>query len=364
MTKALSMVRSALVVLVGVVGALLVLYTWRLPPFESTVQTTENAYVKGQVTIISSQLAGYVTDVAVQDFQYVEKGDLLVRVDSRMYEQKLRQAEAALAIQQSKLDNVDQDQRSAEARIKSSEAQLTGARAMLTAAEANARRAESLLQRGVSSQSAADQTRSALAQAQASVQQAEASLAVSRQDLQSILVGRVSLKAEIESARAAVRLAEIDVQNTRIVAPQNGRLGEIGVHLGQYVAAGSQLAALVPDRRWIIANFKENQLYGMKVDQPVSFTVDALRDVRMTGHIEAFSPAAGSEFSVLKPDNATGNFTKVAQRLPVRIAIDEMQPRKNDLAPGMSVVVSVDTAAAADPKIHGAAATTASTSDP
>jgi multidrug resistance efflux pump len=129
------------------------------------------------------------------------------------------------------------------------------------------------------------------------------------------------------------------------VAPEDGQLGELGARLGQYVSAGTQLLALVPERIWVIANFKETQLSGMEIGQSVTFTVDALQHAELAGHIERFSPAAGSEFSVIRTDNATGNFTKVAQRVPVRIAIDPGQALTKRLAPGMSVIVSVDTRA-------------------
>ncbi len=145
-----------------------------------------------------------------------------------------------------------------------------------------------------------------------------------------------------------MHLAEIDLGNTRIVAPQDGTLGEVSARLGQYVAAGTQLMALVPHQVWIIANFKETQLADMQVGQEVGFTVDALKRARLTGTIERFSPAAGSEFSVIRPDNATGNFVKIAQRVPVRIAVDPGQPLAARLSPGMSVVVSVDTAQSRD----------------
>jgi multidrug resistance efflux pump len=154
----------------------------------------------------------------------------------------------------------------------------------------------------------------------------------------------------VQGAEAAVHLAEIDLQNTRIVAPQDGRLGEIGARVGQYVSAGTQLLAVVPEKIWVVANFKETQLPGMKVGQPVTLQVDALEHARLSGHIEQFSPAAGSEFTVLKADNATGNFTKVAQRVPVRIAIDPNQDLAERLAPGMSVEVSVNTEAPAVPE--------------
>jgi multidrug resistance efflux pump len=128
-----------------------------------------------------------------------------------------------------------------------------------------------------------------------------------------------------------------------VVAPQAGTLGEIGVRQGQSVAAGTQLMALVPDRVWVIANFKEGQMKNMRVGQPVRFTVDALGGATLTGKVEKISPAAGSEFAVIRPDNATGNFIKVAQRIPVRVAIDPGQAGVERLSPGMSVVAHVDT---------------------
>ncbi|SFJ21177.1 Multidrug resistance efflux pump [Bosea sp. OK403] len=348
MLKSLRSPATLLALLVALCGALLVLYAWKLPPFRNAVETTENAYVKGQVTILSPQLAGYVKTVAVQDYQLVKAGDLIVQIDDRIYDQKVKQAQALLAGQKANLANADQSVRSAQAKIGSSEAQIASAQAALRTAEATSERINPLLEKGIATQATADQATQALDQARAGLRQAEAALEVSRQDLQSIVVNRQSLEAGVQNAEATVQLAEIDLQNTRILAPQDGRLGEIGVRLGQYVSAGTQLTSLVPVRKWVIANFKETQLYGMKLGQPVSFTVDALRHQTLTGHIQEFSPATGSEFSVLKADNATGNFTKIAQRLPVRIAIDDNQPLVAQLAPGMSVVVSIDTAAAAE----------------
>ncbi|WP_342641845.1 HlyD family secretion protein [Rhodoligotrophos ferricapiens] len=348
MSKVIPFIRTIGIILIGVTGALLVLYAWGLPPFHSSTEITEDAYVRGQVTIISPQLAGYVTDVPVRDFQQVKAGDLIVRIDDRIFIQKLNQAQAQLAIQQANLSKATQDQRSAEARLASSQAQAVGAQATLNTAQTTEARVALLLKRGVSTQQAEDQAKAELEQARASLKEAQAAVEVARQDLQSIIVNQQSLKAAIQNAEAAVQLAEIDLQNTRVTAPQDGRLGEIGVRLGQYVTAGTQLTSLVPDRKWIVANFKETQLYGMKIGQPVRFTVDALEHAELTGHIEAFAPATGSEFSVLRPDNATGNFTKIAQRLPVRISIDPRQPLAERLAPGMSVVVSVDTTAAAE----------------
>ena len=333
---------------IGLCGVLFILYAWQLPPFRSSVQMTENAYVRGQVTIISPQLAGYIKQVPECDYLRVKKGDVLFALDDRIYVQKLKQAEAMLETQKASLANSEQDRLAAEARTRSGEAVLNSAKVALNVAEANYNRVTPLRKSGVMTQSNEDQSLSALEQARGAVSQAEAALEVNKQDVQSIIVRRHSLEAAVTNAEAAVDLARIDLSNTKIIAPQDGVLGEIGAKPGQYVNIGAQLTNLVPDKKWIIANFKETQFYGMKAGLPVTFTVDALNHEKMTGHIEAFSPATGSEFSVLKADNATGNFIKVTQRLPVRIAIDGGQEQVEHLMPGMSVIVKVDTRVTAE----------------
>jgi len=345
MTRLFRSLSTYVALAIGLVGLAVILYAWRLPPFASAIETTENAYVRGQVTVIAPQLAGYVAEVPVQDFAVVKRGDLLLRIDDRIYAQKLEQARAGLAAQRATLANSDQTRAAAEARVRAAEANIASAEAALRTAEANWGRIEPLRERGVVSQTSTDQSQQALDQGRASLTASNAAAEVARQDVQTAIVNRQSLAAAVEGAEAAVHLAEIDLQNTRILAPQDGRLGEVSARLGQYVTAGTQLVALVPDQLWLIANFKETQLAGLRVGQPVSFTVDALQHARLSGHIERFSPAAGSEFSVIRPDNATGNFIKIAQRVPVRIAIDPGQPLAERLAPGLSVVVSVDTSA-------------------
>lgn len=343
MTRVFRSVSTYIALAIGLAGLAVILYAWRLPPFASAIETTENAYVRGQVTIIAPQLAGYVAEVPVQDFATVKQGDLLLRIDDRIFAQKLEQARASLAAQRAALANSEQSRAAAEARLRASEANVASAEAALRTAEANWGRIEPLRERGVVSQTSTDQSQQALDQARAAIAATNAAVDVARQDIQTAIVNRQSLEAAVQGAEAAVHLAEIDLQNTRVTAPQDGRLGEVSARLGQYVSAGTQLMSLVPAQIWVIANFKETQLPGMRVGQPVSFTVDALRHARLTGRIERFSPAAGSEFSIIRADNATGNFIKIAQRVPVRIAVDPGQPLAEQLTPGMSVVVSVDT---------------------
>ncbi|SEI99327.1 Multidrug resistance efflux pump [Pseudomonas sp. NFR16] len=328
---------------VALAGVLVVLYAWQLPPFSSPIESTENAMVRGQTTLIGPQLSGYVYEVPVQDFQWVKEGDLLVRIDDRIYQQHLDQGLAQLGIQKAALDNNLQQRRSAEATIVQRQAAVANALAQSEKAAADLRRSSALVTDGSVSKSELDVTRAADAQARAALAEARASLEISRQDLQTVIVNRGSLEASVKNAEAAIELARIDLSNTRITAPRDGQLGQIGVRLGAYVNSGAQLMALVPRPRWIIANMKETQMANVRLGQPVSFTVDALENRKMRGRVQRISPAAGSEFSLLPADNATGNFVKIAQRIPVRITIDNDQEDVDRLRPGMSVVVSIDT---------------------
>jgi multidrug resistance efflux pump len=333
---------TILILLAAVIGTALVLYAWRLPPFASSVEMTDNAYVRGYVTTMSPQVSGYVVEVPVKDYEAVDKGQLLARIDDRIYRQKLAQAEAALATQKAALDNSRQQENAAKARITSSEAAVDSADADLQQAQSQADRQDSLIRSGVVTTSAQEVAHATLDRARAAIAQAKAAVEVSRQDLQTIIVNRSSLEAAVANAEASVELAKIDLSNTEIHAPREGKLGEVGVRVGQYVAAGTQLMAVVPPDVWIIANFKETQLAGMQVGQPVEITVDALDRHVLKGRVERFSPATGSEFSVIKADNASGNFVKIAQRVGVRVTIDDAQDAAASLTPGMSVVVRID----------------------
>ncbi len=334
---------AAIVVgLVALAGILLVLAAWRLPPFDTAIETTENAFVRGQTTVISPQVSGYVAHVFVQDYQAVTAGQPLAQIDDRIYRQRVEQARAALEGQQATLANSAQSARARAASFGAQEAAVANAEAQLLRAEADMRRVDDLVTDGSVSLRERDQTRAALRQAQAGVKQAQAAREIARQDIRSVTVGRGGLEAAVDGAQAALRLAQIDLANTIIRAPEGGRLSDVGVRAGQYVTSGTQLLFLVPPRIWIIANYKEAQTARMQPGQPVSFTVDALANARLKGHVERLSPAAGSEFAVLKPDNATGNFTKIAQRIAVRIAIDPGQPLAARLSPGMSVQTRVD----------------------
>lgn len=332
-----------IVALLALAAILAILYAWRLPPFAGWVEQTDNAYVRGRTTIISPQVSGYVTQVPVQDFQQVKPGQVLVRIEDRIYGARVEQARANVLAQIANLDNSTQAERSRQANEFAQDAAIGNAQAQLLRAQADMRRVDALVADGSVSLRERDQTRAALRQAEAQLRQARAAREIARQDVRSVTVGRGGLSAAVEAARAQVHLAAIDLDHTVIRAPEAGQLSEIGVRNGQFVTAGTQLMFLVPNQLWVIANFKEAQTRNMRIGQQASFRVDALGGERLTGQVESMAPAAGSEFAVLRPDNATGNFVKVAQRIAVRIAIDPGQKLVARLRPGMSVTARIDT---------------------
>lgn len=337
--------RAAIITAILVVlGVLLILFVWKLPPFTSSIERTENAYVRGQVTVIAPQVNGYIKEVLVQDFQSVKTGQALFQIDDRIFAQRLDQAKANLASAQAQLANSTQTSASREATVSARNAEYNSAKAELARAQADMARVSDLATDGSVSLRERDQVRAALRTAEARVGQAQASIEVARQDVTSTTVSRGGLEAAVEGARAVVRLAQIDLDNTVIRAPNHGQVGQVGARVGQYVTAGSQLVSLVPTQLWVIANFKERQAGHMLIGQKATVSVDALGDQEFTGRIENISPATGSEFAVLPAQNATGNFTKISQRLPVRIMLDKGQDGLNKLRPGLSVVAKVDTA--------------------
>ena len=346
-TKSRRVMWSVALGLIALVGVGLVLHAWRLPPFSGGPQTTDNAYVRGQVTIISPQVSGYVTSIEVQDFQTVRQGQLLATIDDRIYRQRLDQANAALHSAETALANSTQSQASAQGSVAQTRASIAAAESAVTKARADAQRVRTLFAGGWVAQAQVDTAQNALRAAEAQLAQARAAENVAQTGVASVVVGRGALEAAVENARAQVRLAQIDLDNTRITAPRAGRLGEVSMRQGQQVAVGTQLTALVPDVVWVTANMKETQMRDVRVGQPVEIAVDALGGRRLKGKVERISPAAGSEFSVIRPDNATGNFTKVAQRIPVRIAIDPGQDGAERLSPGMSVTARIDVRAEA-----------------
>ncbi|MCC2978039.1 HlyD family secretion protein [Sphingomonas sp. PL-96] len=340
----------AIMAVVLVLGIVVILYAWRLWPFTSPIQRTENAYIRGQITAMAPQVNGYVVEVRVRDFSKVKRGDVLMRIDDRIYKQQLDQAEAQLRVAKANLANWEQTLGQNQATLQTRVADLGQAQAELVRAAADLERVSELASRGSVSHRERDQVRATQLSAQAGVTRAQANIAAQRETIESTRVSRESLEGQVDQAEAQVDLARINLGNTVIRAPRDGQISEASVRVGQYVSAGSQLMFLVPEQLWAVANYKETQTARMRLGQPATFTVDALEGARLHGRIEQLAPATGSEFSVLRADNASGNFTKIVQRIPVRIRLDPNQPLAARLRPGMSIVASVDTSGAGSPK--------------
>ncbi|OTG65609.1 HlyD family secretion protein [Acinetobacter silvestris] len=325
------------------IGITVILWAWGIGPFHNQIESTDNSYVKGKTTILSSQINGYVKDVLVTDFDRVKKGQTLMHIDATTYNQKVIQAEAGVDQAQNNLSNQSQLIEQRKADIIAAQAKVDQARAAYELAVAQLNRYQQLGNSGAASKTEQDKAVADTQNNLALLKQAQANVLVAQEALKTAQVAETGLKAQVTNAKAQLDQAITTQEYSVIIAPMDGQLGEVSPRVGQYVAAGTQLLYLIPQQTWVIANFKETQIANMQIGQKATFKVDAMNHQKFTGKVEEISPAAGSEFSVLKPDNTTGNFTKVVQRISVRIAIDPNQKGMEKLRPGMSVVTSVDT---------------------
>jgi membrane fusion protein, multidrug efflux system len=310
----------------------------------ATIQTTNDAYVRAEMTRLSSRVAGEVLTVAVSDFQRVKKGDLLVQIDPADYAAQVAQAEASVAGAQAALDNLGNQVELQYATIAQTEAEQVSAVALEVEAQQEQVRQQSLSQTESGTRQKFEQATAAYAKAQADVQASRAVVAAQRHQMEVLAGTKKQRAADLEGARATLAAARLKLGYTKIVAPFDGVTGERQVQPGDYVNIGANLINVVPlPDVYVIANYKETQLTRVKPGQPVELTVDSFPDQKLRGRVERISPASGSQFALLPPDNATGNFTKVVQRVPVRIRFDDHQPLLDRLLPGMSVVTSINT---------------------
>jgi membrane fusion protein (multidrug efflux system) len=280
--------------------------------------------------------------MTADDFQSVKAGDLLVEIDPKDYQAKVSQAKASLDAAVAQLSNLSNQEILQHATIQQAEAQLLVANTNAELAQQEADRQTSLLKSGSGTQQKSDQATSQARATSATTVASQASMNSAKAQLQVISGQRDQLKANVDGAKAALDTAELSLSYTKIYAPFDGVVSERQVHIGDYVTVGANIATLVPlPKVYVVANFKETQLMNMKSDQTVSMTVDALPGKHFNGRVTRIAPASGSQFALLPADNATGNFTKVVQRIPVRIDLDENQADMDSLRPGMSSVVSV-----------------------
>jgi membrane fusion protein (multidrug efflux system) len=310
----------------------------------AVIQSTNDAYVKADVTRLSSRVAGEVQAVAANDFQRVKAGDLLVQIDPADYEAQVAQAEAGVAGAQAAFDNLANQIELQYATIAQAEAQQVSALAQEVEAREEQERQQSLEKTDAGTRQKLEQAVAAYARAQADVRASRALIAAQHHQLEVLSGTRKQRGADIAAAKATLAAANLRLGYTKITAPFDGVVGERQVQPNDYVNIGSNLINVVPlPDVYVIANYKETQLTRVRPGQSVDITVDSFPGERLHGRVERISPASGSQFALLPPDNATGNFTKVVQRVPVRIALDKGQPLLERLLPGMSVVTQIHT---------------------
>ncbi len=303
--------------------------------------TTDNAYVRGDITSVAPKVTGYITMVAIADNQLVQAGDVLFRIDDRDYRAKLAQAVANLEAAKARLTNVDAETKLQHALIRQAEAQRGSSEAAFSLAiKASDRRRQLILSNAVS-QAQVDETDTKRLQAEAAVSAASATLDSQRLRLSVYAAQREAAIAAIAQAEAARQIAQIDLDNTVVHAPVSGVIGNRQVRIGQLVAPGSSLLDIVPvNDVWIVANFKETQVRHIKIGQQARVTIDSYGDQTLAGVVDSFAPGSGSAFSLLPVDNATGNFVRVVQRVPVKIRLTR-HPLPGQLVPGLSARVAI-----------------------
>jgi membrane fusion protein, multidrug efflux system len=311
------------------------------------IEKTDNAYIRSEITQISSKVAGYVREVPVVDNAPVEVGDLLVRVESGEFQVRLENGRKKMAERRAALAVAKQRSQLQNSRIAACQAQLAAVEAELSRKQSELRRFATLVPSGIISELDYESIQTAEKKSRAEVASAAANLEAARAEREVFLAEEGRLEAELRQQAEELKLPAQELSDTCIRAPIAGEVGNRRVRAGQYVKPGTLLMALIPRQAlWVEANFKEGQLTRMHQGQPVSLEVDAFPGQPLSGRLESLSPASGAEFSLIPPENAAGNFTKVVQRVPVKIRFDPGQGLLRELRAGMSVLVRADTRAA------------------
>jgi membrane fusion protein (multidrug efflux system) len=305
--------------------------------------STDDAYVKADYTTIAPKVSGYLAQVLVRDNQPVKAGDVLARIDDRDYRTALAQARADVAAAEASVRNLDAQIVQQQAMIEQAKATIVSTAASLKFATADAERYRDLMKTAAGTTQQAQHSEATRDQAAAQLQRDQAGLLAEQGKVAVLTTARAQADAQRDRAQAMLQQAELNLSYTTITAPVAGTVGARSLRLGQYVSAGTQLMAVVPlDAAYIVANFKETQLTHVRDGQPVEVTIDSFPDSTIRGHVDSLSPASGLEFALLPPDNATGNFTKIVQRIPVRIVLDD-PALSGLLRAGMSVEPTINT---------------------
>jgi membrane fusion protein, multidrug efflux system len=307
------------------------------------LESTDDAYVKADSTIVAPKVSGYISEVRVADNEPVKAGQVLARIDDRDYRTALSQAHADVAASEAAIKNLDAQIELQQPLIQQQAAEVDAAEANLQFAQQEQARYDNLMKSGSGTVQRAQQTDAALRAQTAQLQQGKSGLIAARQKVEVLTTQRAQAVAQLEHARAVEQQAALNLSYTEITAPVEGTVGARTLRVGQYVQAGTQLMAVVPlDAVYVVANFKETQLTHVRNGQPVELRVDSFHSTRLKGHVDSLSPASGLEFALLPPDNATGNFTKIVQRVPVKIVLDD-HSLTGLLRPGMSAEPTIDT---------------------
>ena len=316
-------------------------YWWTALRF---LESTDDAYVASDVSVISPKVEGYLKAVEVRENQAVKKGAVLFVIDDSDFAAKVAQAEAAVATEEASVVTYESRLDLQKAMIAQAEAQVQSSEADLVRMQQDFKRYAALMTTDFASRQRYEQAQADARKAEAEAAKSRAALAAAQSQLSVLQSQRREEKARREQARANLKLAQNDLDNTAIRAPISGVAGNRAGQVGQYVKPGTELLSVVPlPRVYVTANFKETQLTRMRPGQRAEVSVDAYPDHPLPGRIDSFAPASGAQFSLLPPDNATGNFTKIVQRVPVRIALPREGPLARLLRPGLSVTVTIDT---------------------
>ncbi len=312
-------------------------------------ETTDDAYLQADKVAVAPRVAGYVEGVSVGDNQAVRAGDVLARLDDREFRVALKQAEAEVEKGRTQLVGVSAAILQQQAQVASARADLVNAEAALTFSQQEYARTQDLVKSGSGTVQRQQQADADLRQRRAARDKAAAALDAAQRQVESFRALETSARASLEGGEAKVEQARLTLSYATITAPIDGVVGDRALRVGQFVPAGTGLLTIVPMARdiYLVANFKETQVGAMAEGQRVSFTVDAYGGHAFEGRIASFAPGTGSQFALLPPENATGNFTKVVQRVPVRVALDGDDPLLARLRPGLSVEATVHTEAAA-----------------
>jgi len=332
--------RAVLVVTALIIALIAAVVVWWVNT--SGYESTDDAFIDARTVSISSQINAAIVDVPVTDNQSVEAGGVLVRLDDRDYKAQVDQAQAQVDQAAASIGNVDAQIAAQQSRIEEADKQANQAHAALTFAQQQNERYQTLVKNGAATVEQAQQYASGLLQSEATYAAALANAIATKKQLPVLQAQRSLTMAQLEQARANLEQASANLSRTTITAPVAGRVARLTATKGNYAAVGQALIMFVPRDVWVTANFKETQLMALRPGQPVDIRVDAYPQYRFTGHVDSVQPGSGTAFSLLPAENATGNYVKIVQRVPVKIVFDQV-PDGVLLGPGMSVVPTVTT---------------------